>query len=88
MGIVRGTNTSYPAKLQLKFTSLGKPSCRQWEDFAGTGVMFTKEAFQQINGFSNNFYGWGYIILSSITFPLLFTHHCAGLKMTTFAFAS
>jgi hypothetical protein len=25
----------------------------------GTGLKFTREAYQRVNGFSNNFYGWG-----------------------------
>lgn len=38
---------------------------RPYESFMGVATMFRKESFLAINGFSNNYYGWGCACFSS-----------------------
>ncbi len=36
---------------------------RAYDHFMGVATMFSKEAYLAINGFGNNYYGWGYLVL-------------------------
>jgi hypothetical protein len=36
---------------------------RPYETFMGVATLFLRESYQAINGFSNNYYGWGYSLL-------------------------
>jgi hypothetical protein len=62
--------------------------------FAGVGLMFKREQFATVNGFSNNYYGWGYCTPNcnrsssssrkqSSSHRQLFPTRHAGVKTTT-----
>lgn len=37
----------------------GLPTAYQYDDFIGAVTMFPKAAFEEVNGFSNEYWGWG-----------------------------